>query len=410
MLDRYAEILVSHAVGLRPGQDLFIRGQDIQHDFGLRVGQAAYALGARSVHYHFPKAEELKQLLSLGSFEQISLYHEDVRAYFAEILKRNAALICLASGSEEPRWLEEIRQSNPGNHGIFMQGMSKASIAFHEYIKMHLFPHTIAPVANRRWACTLFPGDSDQLKRLWELIFCFCSADQKDFGTVLAERRRVQQARMEKLDRLAIREIRITGNGNHLTLGISSRAQWVGSTLETNAKQAYYPNFPANEIFTTPDCRTAHGRLVASQPFRLFNQVLVKGLALEFRQGQIVDFDAREGRDAFASWIETDAGSRFLGEIGLVGGDSPIHGAGIYFDFVNLDENLASHLALGNSLPYAISNSERMSERELSSLGCNKSMIHTDIMFGSPGVNVIASKTNRGEVLLLEGGRWSEAV
>jgi len=401
---------VSHAVGLRPGQDLLIRGQETLRDFGLRVGEVAFGLGARSVSYHFPNAQELRQLLSIGSFEQLALHHEKEREYYAEILKRNAAFIFLTDDFEAPRWLKEAQEANPANYQLFMQGKSKTATAFHEYSKMHLFPHTIAPVATRSWARKVFPGDADQLDRLWELVFRFCSADQKDFGAALAKSRQAQQARIEKLNRLAIREIHILGNGNDLTLGISSKARWLGSTLQTNTKQSYYPNFPSSEIFTVPDCRTAEGTLVSSMPFRLMNLALVKDLVLEFRGGRVVDLNAREGQNALASWLATDSGSRFLGEIGLVGDDSPLYGAGIYFDFLNLDENAASHLALGNGLPFAIFGSERMAEDELSSLGCNKSNIHTDIMFGNPEVSIIATKTSRGEVPLLEGGRWSAAL
>ena len=48
MIDRYTEIFVKHATSMRPGQVVYIRGQEALHDFGLRVGQAAYEHGARS--------------------------------------------------------------------------------------------------------------------------------------------------------------------------------------------------------------------------------------------------------------------------------------------------------------------------------------------------------------------------
>ncbi|MCP4658064.1 MAG: aminopeptidase, partial [bacterium] len=44
-LDRYARILVEHAIGLREGQPLFIYCELIHRDFALRVGEAAYSAG-----------------------------------------------------------------------------------------------------------------------------------------------------------------------------------------------------------------------------------------------------------------------------------------------------------------------------------------------------------------------------
>lgn len=41
-------------------------------------------------------------------------------------------------------------------------------------------------------------------------------------------------------------------------------------------------------------------------------------------------------------------------------------------------------------------------------MGCNRSVIHTDIMFGSTEVSVIATDTREGEVVLIDRGSWSE--
>ncbi len=38
----------------------------------------------------------------------------------------------------------------------------------------------------------------------------------------------------------------------------------------------------------------------------------------------------------------------------------------------------------------------------------NRSVIHTDIMFGSTEVTIVATKTREGEVVLIDRGEWSE--
>ena len=48
-----------------------------------------------------------------------------------------------------------------------------------------------------------------------------------------------------------------------------------------------------------------------------------------------------------------------------------------------------------------------MSKHELEAAGLNRSTIHTDVMFGSPDVTVVATRSREGEVVLLERGRWT---
>ena len=63
-----------------------------------------------------------------------------------------------------------------------------------------------------------------------------------------------------------------------------------------------------------------------------------------------------------------------------------------------LDENAASHLALGNA--YAISVGEEDRER------INTSSIHIDFMIGSDDVTVTGIKKDGTEVPVLRGGDW----
>ncbi len=48
-----------------------------------------------------------------------------------------------------------------------------------------------------------------------------------------------------------------------------------------------------------------------------------------------------------------------------------------------------------------------MDRRQLEALGVNHSAIHTDVMFGSPEVTVVATESLKGEVVLIDRGRWA---
>ncbi len=88
--------------------------------------------------------------------------------------------------------------------------------------------------------------------------------------------------------------------------------------------------------------------------------------------------------------------------------DSAIARSGQFFQTAILDENASSHVALGQAYLNGIDGGEAMSTRRLDRLGVNHSAIHTDVMFGSASVSVVASTSREGEVVLMDRGRWVE--
>lgn len=408
-LDAYARLLVHHAVGLRPGQDLHVRGSADHYEFALQIGESAYEI-ARSVHYHFVHPEALAQLIRCGSPAQLALHSARESAYYAEILQKGAALISLATHHEPPEPLAQAAAANPRNHALFIQGRQEAFGPFVKPSARRLFASTNAPVATPRWAKKIFPelSPEEAIEKLWKLLLQASYADQPDALKINSTRAAQRQAREKYLNQLGIREIRITGGGNNLKIVLSPQAKWTQSCNQTTAGQIFYTNFPSEEIFTVPDGRQTEGRLVASQPLRLYNGALVKHLALEFRQGKVVRTEAEEGRETIEKWLEIDDGARQLGEIGLIGQDSAIAATDTYFDLINLDENAAAHVALGQALAHNLEGGETLTTAELTALGWNRSTLHADVLFGSSEITVTATGRDGGETVLIEQGRWRD--
>ena len=113
--------------------------------------------------------------------------------------------------------------------------------------------------------------------------------------------------------------------------------------------RAFIPNMPTEEVYCAPHRDRAEGRLVASLPLS-HGGSRVEGIALTFADGQVVDFDARAGKETLASILNTDAGARRLGEIALLPADSPIAGMNLLFYNTLFDGNAACHFSLGLSL------------------------------------------------------------
>ena len=93
-----------------------------------------------------------------------------------------------------------------------------------------------------------------------------------------------------------------------------------------------------------------------------------------------------------------DEGAARIGEIALVDREGRIGQLDTVFYDTLLDENAASHLALGNA--YAISVGEEDRDR------INTSSIHIDFMIGSDDVAVTGVPGDGTEVPVLRGGDW----
>jgi aminopeptidase len=78
-------------------------------------------------------------------------------------------------------------------------------------------------------------------------------------------------------------------------------------------------NVPGSEAFSAPRRDSINGTIVAKGRFLAEHKGvgLVRDLTLKFENGQIVDFDAVEGKDEFESFLERDPNNRFVGELGI---------------------------------------------------------------------------------------------
>jgi aminopeptidase len=80
-----------------------------------------------------------------------------------------------------------------------------------------------------------------------------------------------------------------------------------------------------------------------------YQGTLIKGIAVRFADGGIVEAKADKGQDLLRKVLDTDEGARRLGEVALVPESSPIAKSGLLFYNILYDENAASHIALGQA-------------------------------------------------------------
>jgi aminopeptidase len=126
---------------------------------------------------------------------------------------------------------------------------------------------------------------------------------------------------------------------------------------------------------------------------------VIEGIRVEFAGGRAVEIDADRGADALRSVAAKDDGATRLGEIALVDGEGRIGPLETVFFDTLIDENAATHIALGNGYDHPV---EDPADKEK----VNKSQIHVDFMIGSPELDVDGITRNGESVPVLRNGAW----
>ncbi len=200
------------------------------------------------------------------------------------------------------------------------------------------------------------------------------------------------------LDDLRLDRVHFEGPGTDLSVGLLPSSTWLAAEFETAGGIQHHPNLPTEEVFTTPDPERVDGEVTSTKP--LFTSgTTVTGLKVRFEGGRAVAVDAEQGAEVVRGMIAADEGAARLGEVALVDRAGRIGPLGTVFYDTLLDENAASHIALGHGYVAGVRD-QTDAERT------NKSVIHTDFMIGSNDVAVTGYLTNGDEVPLLRDGRW----
>jgi aminopeptidase len=233
-------------------------------------------------------------------------------------------------------------------------------------------------IMKKRWCSTLWPTEAlagqagMALAEYQAFVSRALFLNQPDPVRSWGGLRTFQAKLIERLR--SARDVRIEADGTDLTLRVAGRT-WVNSDGKRN--------MPSGEVFTGPHENSANGRIrftVRSAP----EGVDVDGVELEFADGEVVGARADTGAEYLRRALETDAGAKFLGELGIgtnFGIDRPT-------GTILFDEKIGGtvHLALGRSYP--------------ETGGKNASALHWDLICD---LRAGGRLTADGDVLMLDG-------
>jgi aminopeptidase len=257
----------------------------------------------------------------------------------------------------------------------------------------------VAPCPTADWAALVHPDreTDDALDLLWEEIRHICRLDEPDPAAAWRERSAVLQQVAERLTARRFDALHFEGEGTDLTVGLLPTSRWAGGADVTVDGIEYLPNLPTEEVFTAPDPERIEGTVRSTMPLFAYG-AMIEGLRLRFDGGRAVEIDADKGAEAMRAFASRDEGASRLGEVALVDREGRVGSTGTVFYDTLLDENAASHIALGDAYDTSVGDEDR--ER------LNRSELHLDFMIGGPDVDVTGIAPDGTRMPVLRNGLW----
>ena len=405
MLERYSELLAVVGLNIQRGQKVNLAGEALHRELLHMISEQCYRLGAKHVNIDLIEPRLTRSRVMLADPDSLEYVPADINVKYEELLSSRGANLRLV-GPEDPLLFEGLDAKKLNQ--IRVARYRSVERFYKEGIGRSRVHWCVAAFATPGWAARIFPGIPipEATDKLWQAIFAVSRLESSGSSAeVWAAHNRTLQARAESLNALGIKTLKFTGPGTDLTVGLSPQAIFRGGSEMGPRGVPFQPNIPTEECFTTPNWRITSGTVRATRPIAI-NGNLVEGLEMKFDQGRIVDYSSKTHQEIFSQYIQSDTGASQLGEVALVGIDSPIFQTGKVFEEILLDENAACHIALGSAYKFCLKGSEKMSPSELDAIGCNESSAHTDIMISNEQVSVECECYNGTFKELIIDGAW----
>ena len=390
--DRLAELAVFGA-NVQPGQLVAVTSYIGKEDVTRKIARAAYQRGAKYVDVLYFDQWVKRERIAHAAEDTLDYVPPWMQERLLYISDEHAARISL-SGPHAPRALQGLDPARAGRD--LLPSLPETG----EVVNRMTTSWNIVPVPTRSWAEIVYPDLEREAayERLWEDIAHLCRLDEEDPAAAWRERSTALKANAQRLTDQRYDALRLHGPGTDLTVGLFSSAHWAAGDLETVDGRRHSPNLPTEEVFGTPDPERVDGYVSATMPLELSGSI-IENIRVEFARGRAVKIDADSGADALRAVAGRDEGASRLGEIALVDGEGRIGPLKrVFFDTL-IDENAASHIALGDGYEHPV-------EDPAEKARINKSTVHVEFMIGSPELDVDGITSDGRTVPVLRSGAW----
>lgn len=280
--------------------------------------------------------------------------HPLIVACPAEFIRALIDLTPLNDLAVTPRSMFELMKASDVNIHILSSANTRF-LASTDSHRIGIQSKALQPVnqerLRKRWTATLHPTNAyaqEASMSLSEYRDFAYSAMLRDWENEIVRMNRLKKV-MEKAE-----EVHLIGNDTDLSFSIKGRPAVVNDAKD---------NLPGGEVSTAPVDDSATGKIYYDLPAIYYGKE-VTDIRLKFDRGVVVDYSASKNESFLKEMIETDDGSRRLGEFGV----GTNRGINRFTRNLLFDEKMAEtiHLAIGNAYE--------------SNGGINKSAIHWDMI------------------------------
>jgi aminopeptidase len=402
LLQKFAKLAVEIGANVQKDQVVMVRSSVESKDLARLIVEAAYKAGAKEVTVNWSDPYVSRtgyDYMTVERLEEVPEWFIDKAKYFIE----------------EGGCVISITSPIPGlNAGVDSMKLQRQGIAFSKKMKFYsdhmMGNHTqwsIVAAPNLVWAEKVFPNLKGEvaIEALWDAILeASRVTETNDPVKEWNEHNEILLSHNKILNDLNFESLHFTNDlGTDLVVKLVENHIWAGGG-ENSTKGVYFnPNIPTEENFTMPHKFGVDGKVVATKPLN-YNGNLIEDFYLDFKDGEVVNYDAKKSLDTLKSLIEFDEGSSRLGEVALISYDSPISNSGILFYNTLFDENASCHLALGRAYPMNVKGGTKMNQDELEKANSNNSMTHVDFMFGSADMSIVGTKKDGTKVQVFKNG------
>lgn len=401
-IDKFAELAIKVGVNVKKDESLLIRADVEAKDFVRLCVKYAYQLGAKHVYVEYSDDYITREKYLNAPDQAFDEYPQWQADKYTQLAKEGTSFLSVISS--DPDLMLGV---DPSRIGRFQKISGQYLKEWRSYTLSDKVKWSIVAVPSENWAKKVFPElESEQaVEYLWESILD-CSRVTDEPIKEWEKHNKNLKEKTDLLNKMNFKKLIYKSSKTDLSVGLPQGHIWLSGDSVDPKSNPFNPNIPTEEIFGMPHKDKVDGRVYSTKPL-IYAGSLIDEFWIEYKDGKVINFDAKIGKENLKQLIETDEGSMRLGEIALVPCDSPISNRDIIFYSTLFDENASCHLAIGAAYTSCIENGDSLSDEEKEKIGVNTSNTHVDFMIGDNTLNIVGVTKDGQEIQIFKDGNWA---
>ncbi|WP_294135825.1 aminopeptidase [uncultured Clostridium sp.] len=404
LLKKYAKLAVNTGVNIQKDNILVITSPIETAEFARLIAEEAYKAGAKDVVVHYGDQQLTKIKLENSSLETIADYPAWMAEGYNYYARQGACFISIAAS--DPDGLKGVSVEKIGTS---QKARTTALKEYYDNSMSNKCRWCVLSVPTLSWAKKVFPNVSDEeaMESLWDVIFKTVRVDTENPVNAWEKHNAYLEEKIKFMNDNNFKSVHLkSSNGTDLNIELPEGHIWAGGSEGDVKGIPFNANMPTEEVFTLPKKTGVNGVVYSSKPLS-YSGNLIDNFSITFKDGKAVDFTAETGYDVLKQMLDSDEGSKYLGEVAFVPYDSPISNSKLIFFNTLFDENAACHLAFGRAYESCVKDADKYSEDELEKIGVNNSVIHVDFMIGTSDLEITGINKNGETVQIFSNGNWA---